>query len=78
MSPLRRKFPPPRRPFGGIGGSGFGAYHGEAGFNALSHFKPVFRQSTLTARLLGRLAKPPYGPDSYRLLRLLVGRGRAG
>ena len=67
-----------RLPFGGIGGSGFGAYHGEAGFNALSHFKPVLRQSTLTARLLGRLAKPPYGPDSYRLLRLLVGRGRAG
>ncbi len=64
-----------RLPFGGIGGSGFGAYHGEPGFRTLSHFKPVMMQSTLTARLLGRFAKPPYGSETRRLLRLLVGRG---
>ena len=31
-------------PFGGVGESGWGAYHGEAGFLRLSHLKPVLRQ----------------------------------
>lgn len=30
-------------PFGGIGPSGMGSYHGEDGFRAFSHFQPVFR-----------------------------------
>ncbi|MBV8819635.1 MAG: coniferyl aldehyde dehydrogenase, partial [Acidobacteriaceae bacterium] len=30
-------------PFGGIGSSGMGFYHGEAGFRAFSHCQPVFR-----------------------------------
>lgn len=32
-------------PFGGVGPSGFGAYHGKAGFDAMSHRKSVFRKS---------------------------------
>jgi coniferyl-aldehyde dehydrogenase len=32
-------------PFGGVGASGMGHYHGEYGFRALSHAKPVFVQS---------------------------------
>lgn len=28
-------------PFGGVGASGFGSYHGKYGFDAFSHFKPV-------------------------------------
>jgi hypothetical protein len=32
-------------PFGGVGASGMGAYHGEEGFLALSHAKGVFVQS---------------------------------
>jgi acyl-CoA reductase-like NAD-dependent aldehyde dehydrogenase len=45
-------------PFGGIGASGMGAYHGRSGFETFSKLKPVFHQSRLNA--LG-LLKPPYG-----------------
>lgn len=36
-------------PFGGVGGSGFGQYHGKAGFNLFSHAKPVFSSGGLEA-----------------------------
>jgi coniferyl-aldehyde dehydrogenase len=32
-------------PFGGVGPSGMGAYHGEEGFKSLSHVKGVFTQA---------------------------------
>src|SRR5579859_4515687 len=32
-------------PFGGVGPSGIGGYHGEAGFRTFSHMKPVFHQA---------------------------------
>ena len=32
-------------PFGGVGASGMGAYHGFEGFRALSHMKGIFEQS---------------------------------
>lgn len=47
-------------PFGGIGPSGMGAYHGEAGFRTFSHGKSVFKQSKLNVAKLGGLM-PPYG-----------------
>lgn len=47
-------------PFGGIGPSGMGAYHGEPGFRTFSHAKSVFKQSRLDVAKLGGL-KPPYG-----------------
>lgn len=47
-------------PFGGIGPSGMGAYHGEPGFRTFSHAKSVFKQSRLDVAGLGGL-KPPYG-----------------
>ena len=34
-------------PFGGIGSSGMGAYHGQTGFDTFSHLKPVFIQPRL-------------------------------
>jgi coniferyl-aldehyde dehydrogenase len=59
-------------PFGGVGPSGSGGYHGEAGFRTFSHLKPVFRQ----ARLNGTgLLNPPYGARFHRLLELLLQRG---
>ncbi|HEU4670514.1 MAG TPA: coniferyl aldehyde dehydrogenase [Dyella sp.] len=59
-------------PFGGVGPSGMGGYHGEAGFRTFSHLKPVFRQ----ARLNGTgLLNPPYGERFGRLLALLLRRG---
>jgi coniferyl-aldehyde dehydrogenase len=59
-------------PFGGVGPSGMGGYHGEAGFRTFSHLKPVFRQ----ARWNGAgLLKPPYGARFRQLLGLLLRRG---
>ncbi len=56
-------------PFGGIGASGLGAYHGRAGFDAFTHRRPVFIQSRLSPT---RLLSPPYGPRADRLLRFLL------
>ena len=33
-------------PFGGVGGSGFGAYHGKFSFDTFSHHKSVLATST--------------------------------
>ena len=44
-------------PFGGIGSSGMGAYHGREGFLLFSHCKAVFEQSRVN---LADLLRPPY------------------
>ena len=44
-------------PFGGVGASGMGAYHGQAGFDRFSHLLPVLWQRPLAAS--DRL-RPPY------------------
>jgi coniferyl-aldehyde dehydrogenase len=49
-------------PFGGIGASGMGAYHGKAGFDEFSHKKAVFTQAG--ADIFG-IIRPPYG-DKFR------------
>ncbi|MER8750482.1 coniferyl aldehyde dehydrogenase [Mesorhizobium sp. M1050] len=56
------------QPFGGVGASGMGAYHGEWGFRTFSKEKPVFHQSRLSA---GALLRPPYGKTFERLFSLL-------
>ena len=47
-------------PFGGVGPSGMGNYHGADGFKTFSHARAVYRQSGLD---VGKLSgfKPPYG-----------------
>lgn len=35
----------PRLPFGGVGSSGFGSYHGKYSFKVFTHFKPVVKSS---------------------------------
>jgi len=45
-------------PFGGVGASGMGAYHGEHGFRTFSKEKPVLLQSRFNGLALFR---PPYG-----------------
>ncbi len=55
-------------PFGGVGASGMGAYHGEYGFRTFSMNKPVFFQSPLSGT---RLLFPPYGKTFERMTRLL-------
>jgi len=58
-------------PFGGIGASGMGAYHGRDGFNTFSMMKPIFRQARWNGR---KLLSPPYGKTFERLIRLMLGR----
>jgi acyl-CoA reductase-like NAD-dependent aldehyde dehydrogenase len=55
-------------PFGGVGASGMGEYHGRAGFETFSKRKAVFRQPRLN--FLG-LFRPPYGARFQRLMRML-------
>ncbi|PCG15008.1 MULTISPECIES: coniferyl aldehyde dehydrogenase [Sphingomonas] len=47
-------------PFGGIGPSGMGSYHGLDGFRTFSHAKSVYRQPKIDVMKLAGL-KPPYG-----------------
>jgi acyl-CoA reductase-like NAD-dependent aldehyde dehydrogenase len=56
-------------PFGGVGPSGMGAYHGREGFETFSHKKAVFRQSRLNG--MG-LFKPPYGKLFETMVKLLI------
>lgn len=54
-----------RLPFGGVGDSGLGAYHGETGFLRFTHQKAVFVQSRWAA---GQLLYPPYGARFDRMM----------
>lgn len=54
-------------PFGGIGPSGMGCYHGFEGFKTFSHAKAIFRQTNLDlASLIG--LKPPFGEKTRRII----------
>jgi coniferyl-aldehyde dehydrogenase len=55
-------------PFGGVGASGMGHYHGKWGFEAFSKLTPVFRQSRLNGM---HLFMPPYRPLVHRMLALM-------
>ena len=58
-------------PFGGVGPSGMGAYHGEDGFRTFSHAKSVFKQATFNpAEKLG--LRPPYGDKLMSLLKTQI------
>ncbi|MCO6382923.1 aldehyde dehydrogenase family protein [Oceanicola sp. 502str15] len=52
-------------PFGGIGASGIGAYHGPEGFRTMSHAKSVFTQRRPNG---AHLIRPPYGKWTRRIL----------
>jgi coniferyl-aldehyde dehydrogenase len=57
-------------PFGGVGPSGLGAYHGKEGFETFSHKKGVFRQPRLNG---AGLLSPPYGSRIEKMLAFLLG-----
>ena len=59
-------------PFGGVGPSGMGAYHGHDGFKRFSHARAVFKQSRLDVAKLAGL-KPPYGPATRRAAARQIG-----
>lgn len=61
-------------PFGGIGASGMGNYHGKAGFDTFSHQKPILEVRGLlgTNLLKGtKAARPPYNKRTERLIKNL-------
>jgi coniferyl-aldehyde dehydrogenase len=57
-------------PFGGVGDSGMGAYHGCEGFERFSHKKAIFVAPRLDA---GKLLRPPYGALLRRYLTFELG-----
>ncbi len=56
-------------PFGGVGPSGIGAYHGRFGFEEFSHRKSVLSKPTRPD--LGKLIYPPYTEKAWKLARRL-------
>ena len=56
-------------PFGGVGASGIGAYHGEEGFMRLSHAKGVFTRARWN---LADLIRPPFGRLTDSILKVLL------
>jgi len=58
-------------PFGGRGGSGYGAYHGREGFDTMSHLRPVMYQRAIFGRTGGQMLYPPYGKVADVLLKLM-------
>lgn len=60
---------PPGLPFGGVGASGYGAYHGRWGFETFSHQRAVFRRPSFFVE--PALTKAPYTALKERIARLL-------
>jgi coniferyl-aldehyde dehydrogenase len=56
-------------PFGGVGESGMGHYHGREGFETFSKLRPVFYQSRFSGL---KLLAPPYGRLAERVLDFLI------
>ncbi len=59
----------PNMPFGGVGASGMGSYHGQSGFDTFSHHKSVLRRPF---RFDFKLRYPPYKIE-LKVLRRLAG-----
>ncbi len=56
-------------PFGGVGFSGMGSYHGEAGFNAFSHHKSILDKPFWYE---SSLKYPPYSDLKLKIMRYLI------
>ncbi len=56
-------------PFGGVGPSGMGSYHGKFGFDTFSMLKPIYHQPALNGL---SLFKPPYGKRFDSLIKFLL------
>lgn len=56
-------------PFGGLGTSGMGRYHGKAGFDAFSHERVVFYQARWN---ITKMMRPPYGRTAEMILKQLL------
>jgi len=62
----------PNLPFGGVGPSGTGAYHGKASFDLFSHYKSVMNKRTW---IDPSIRYPPYTKENTERLETLFGAG---
>lgn len=60
----------PRLPFGGVGKSGIGSYHGEAGFRAFSHYKSIMKKPFW---LEPNFKYPPYSGKKLKWMKWALG-----
>ena len=56
-------------PFGGVGPSGMGAYHGRKGFQTFSHAKSIYKQPGINIAKLGGML-PPYGKATESTIKM--------
>jgi aldehyde dehydrogenase (NAD+) len=56
-------------PFGGVGESGMGSYHGKAGFDSFSHFKSIYSHSTM---LEPNFKYTPYTKNKFKVMRVML------
>jgi coniferyl-aldehyde dehydrogenase len=56
-------------PFGGVGPSGMGAYHGFKGFQTFSHAKSIYKQARVNVAKLGGML-PPYGKATESTIKM--------
>lgn len=59
----------PHLPFGGVGESGMGGYHGKSGVRLFQHLKPVLKRGT---RIDPSLAYPPYTEKKAKIFRKVL------
>jgi coniferyl-aldehyde dehydrogenase len=59
-------------PFGGVGPSGMGSYHGLDGFRTFSHAKAVYTQTKVNVAELAGL-RPPYGAKLMKTVKQQIG-----
>src|SRR5690554_1622627 len=57
-------------PFGGVGNSGIGSYHGKAGFDTFTHYKSILDKGTWFDP---NIKYPPYSPKKLKLIRWVMG-----
>ncbi|RDY24650.1 aldehyde dehydrogenase [Romboutsia maritimum] len=59
----------PNAPFGGIGNSGIGNYHGKQSFDTFSHKKTVMKN---LANIDIKFKYPPYTKKAYKILKIIL------
>ncbi|MDC1474984.1 coniferyl aldehyde dehydrogenase [Gammaproteobacteria bacterium] len=59
-------------PFGGVGASGMGAYHGPEGFKSMSHARAIYSQTMIDLLpIIG--ARPPFGEKFRKRINKILG-----
>ncbi|KAL5046536.1 hypothetical protein BDW71DRAFT_214594 [Aspergillus fruticulosus] len=57
----------PNAPFGGVGDSGHGAYHGDYGFKSFTHYRTIARPTPFFFKMSDWM-RPPYSMDNIKKL----------